>query len=102
MQKSYFYLIIRQRAQQQYHLISTRVITALHSIVELSRIVRTTNGPTRARELSCIEIPAAHPIPKKEFPRRGTGHSRRVHRAQNSESEGRKEVPHLSAVGVGQ
>lgn len=40
------------------------------------------DGPTRAS--SSIEIPAARPTPKKEFPRRGAGHPRRVHRAQNS------------------
>lgn len=39
-------------------------------------------GPTRTS--SSIEIPAARPTPKKEFPRRGAGHPRSVHRAQNS------------------
>lgn len=40
------------------------------------------DGPTRAS--SSIEIPAARPTPKKEFPRRGAGHPWRVHRSQNS------------------
>lgn len=40
------------------------------------------DGPTRAS--SSIEIPAVRPTPKKEFPRRGAEHPRRVHRAQNS------------------